>query len=107
MSQSKPNGGDKEARSRRPRNNAVALRYNPEKDYSPVVVASGHGKVAEKIIEVADENGVPVYRDDSAAALLTMLDVGKPVPNDLFEIVAAIYVEIMKTSKDVRKKAGL
>ena len=44
---------------------AVALRYNPEKDYSPVVVAAGHGHVAERIIELADENGVPVYRDDN------------------------------------------
>lgn len=84
-------------------NHAVALKYNPEKDYSPVVVAAGHGHVAEKIISIADENGVPVYRDDSAAALLTMLDVGKPVPPELYEIVAAIYVEVLKAAKENRK----
>ena len=82
---------------------AVALKYNPEKDYSPVVVASGHGIVAEKIIELADENGVPVYRDDSAAALLSMLDVGKGVPPELYELVASIYVEILKTSDELKK----
>lgn len=83
---------------------AVALKYNPAKDYSPVVVASGHGNVAEKIIELADENGVPVYRDDSAAALLTMLEVGKSVPAELYQIVASIYVEVLKTANELKKK---
>lgn len=78
------------------KNSAVALKYNPDKDYAPVVVASGHGNVAEKIISLADESGVPIYRDDSAAALLTMLKVGKTVPPDLYELVAAIYAEILR-----------
>ncbi len=85
-------------------NSAIALKYNPEKDYSPVVVASGHGAVAEKIIQIADENGVPVYRDDSAAALLTMLEVGKSIPPELYQLVAAIYVEVIKTSDEIKKK---
>ena len=32
---------------------------------APVVVASGMGYLAEKIVEVASENGVPVYEDNS------------------------------------------
>ena len=83
-------------------NSAAALRYNPDKDYSPVVVASGHGKVADRIIEMADENGIPVYRDDSTAALLTMLDIGKSIPKELYEVVAAIYVEILKAADEVK-----
>ncbi|MEG0614681.1 MAG: EscU/YscU/HrcU family type III secretion system export apparatus switch protein [Oscillospiraceae bacterium] len=83
---------------------AIALKYNAEKDASPVVVASGHGEVAERIISIADDNGVPVYRDDSAAALLTMLDIGKAIPPDLYEIIAAIYVEILKASNEIKKK---
>lgn len=83
------------------KNSAVALKYNPDKDYAPVVVASGHGNVAEKMISIADSNGVPIYRDDSAAALLSMLKVGKTIPPDLFELVASIYVEILKTSGKV------
>ena len=79
---------------------AVALKYNPEKDYSPIVVAAGHGHAAERIISLADESGVPVYRDDSAAAVLTMLDVGQGVPPEMYSVVAAIYVEVMKLAKE-------
>ena len=84
-----------------PRNSAaVALKYNPEKDYTPIVVASGHGHVAEKIINLADENGVPVYRDDSATALLTRLNVGQGIPPELYQLVAGIYVQVMKIAKE-------
>jgi len=81
---------------------AVALKYNPDKDYSPVVVAAGHGPVAEKIIELADESGIPIYRDDSAAAVLSMVSVGKGIPPELYQIVAGIYVEVKKLSKQTK-----
>lgn len=78
------------------RNSAVALRYNNEKDNAPVIVASGYGPVADKIIEIADRNGIKVFRDDSTAALLTMLNVGNEIPPELYEIIAGIYTEILK-----------
>ena len=41
-------------RGKKPSNAAVALKYNPEKDYTPIVVATGQGHVAEKIINLAN-----------------------------------------------------
>ena len=89
------------SRYRKPITNgaAVALKYNPEQDYSPVVVASGHGKVAERIINLAEENGVPVYRDDSTAAMLTMLSIGEGIPPELYQVVAGIYVQVVALAK--------
>ncbi|MFT3951814.1 MAG: EscU/YscU/HrcU family type III secretion system export apparatus switch protein [Oscillospiraceae bacterium] len=55
------------------KNKAVALKYDTEKDLAPLVVASGYGEIAQKIIGIAEVNGIPVYRDDSAASLLCML----------------------------------
>lgn len=89
----KPSAGDNSK-------SAVALKYNPEKDYSPVVVAAGHGHVAERIVTLADESGVPIYRDDSTAAVLTMLDVGQGIPPEMYSVVAGIYVEVMKIAKE-------
>lgn len=83
---------------------AVALKYNPQKDYTPIVVAAGHGKVAEQIINIADENGVPIYRDDSTAAMLTMLNVGQGIPPELYQVVAGIYVQVMQLAKENNSK---
>lgn len=91
-------------KGKKPSSAAVALKYNPEKDYTPIVVASGHGHVAEKIINLADENGVPVFRDDSATALLTMLNVGQGIPPELYQLVAGIYVQVMQIAKEKNSK---
>ena len=37
------------------RQKAVALKYNPDKNGAPVIVASGMGYLAEKIVETAAE----------------------------------------------------
>jgi flagellar biosynthesis protein len=82
---------------------AVALKYNPEITYAPVVIASGMGELAQRIVNIADENGVPIYRDDSVAALLVMLNAGEHIPQELYQIVASIYAEVVLTADEMKK----
>ncbi len=74
------------------RQKAVALKYNPEKNGAPVIVASGMGYLAEKITETALEAGVPVYEDDSLATLLTQLKLGAEIPKELYQAIVDIYI---------------
>ena len=83
---------------------AVALKYNPDVNYAPVVVASGLGELAQRIVNIADESGVPIYRDDSVEALLVMLNSGETIPKELYQIVASIYAEVVYTANDMRKQ---
>ena len=73
----------------------TALRYNPEKNSSPVIVAAGTGFVAQNILNLAEENGIPIYHDDSAATLLSKLQMGQEIPPELFQIVVNIYVSLL------------
>ena len=84
------------------KNKAVALRYSMEEDAAPIVIASGYGHIADKIIDIAENQGIPVFRDDSAASMVCMLEVGKTIPPELYEIVAAIYVQLLKTSDSIK-----
>ncbi len=97
MSQSK--SGKKEPKAAQQK--AVALKYSAEHDISPVVLAAGYGPIAERIINIAEQRGVPVYRDDSAASMLCMLDVGSNIPPELYQVVAAIYCQILKTAQSL------
>ncbi len=85
------------------KNKAVALKYNTDNDLAPVIIASGYGEIANKIIEIAENNGIPVFRDDSAASLMCMLEVGSSIPPELYEVVAAIYVRLLKAANDLQK----
>lgn len=74
------------------RQKAVALKYNPDKNGAPVIVASGMGYLAERITETAMEAGVPVYEDDSLATLLTQLQLGAEIPTELYQAIVDIYI---------------
>ena len=75
---------------------AVALRYDENKDVAPVIVASGLGYMAERIVEMANENGVPVYEDNSLATVLTQLDLGTAIPEELYQAIVDIYAYFLK-----------
>ena len=70
---------------------AVALSYDGGAG-APVVVASGMGYLAEKIVEVAAESGVPVYEDNSLATMLSQLSLGQEIPDSLYRAIVEIYV---------------
>lgn len=71
---------------------AVALKYNSSKDAAPVIIASGSGYIADKVVEIAEDSGVPVYRDDSLAILLSQLDMGSEIPEELYSSIVDIYM---------------
>jgi flagellar biosynthesis protein FlhB len=74
---------------------ACALRYDEkEGDQAPVVVASGEGDLAARIVQAAREYGVPVVRDVPLTRALVELDVGDVIPEALYEAVAEILREI-------------
>lgn len=83
---------------------AAALKYSPGKDAAPIVVAAGSGYVAHKIVEVADECGITVYHDDSAATMLSKLALGQDIPPALYQLVVDIYVAVIAAS-DAAKAA--
>ena len=85
---------------------AVALQYGAD-DSAPVVVASGMGYLAERIVDVAQENGVPVYEDDSLATVLTQLNLGQEIPPELYQAIVEIYVYFLNFDvQNRRPKAG-
>ena len=70
---------------------AVALTYK-EGDKAPTILATGKGYVAEKIIEAAKEENVPVHKDEKLAATLSKLEIGDYIPKELYGVVAEILV---------------
>jgi flagellar biosynthesis protein len=73
---------------------AVALKYNSEKDSAPTIVASGQGLVAENILKTAAENNVTVQEDSDLAQMLSHLELGSEIPEELYDVVAEIVLFI-------------
>jgi len=80
---------------------AVALKHELGKTDAPRVVASGRGSFAERIIEKATENEVPIHKDDDLASLLSNLSVPSFIPEELFEAVARVLAFVYRINDKI------
>ncbi|KYH29106.1 EscU/YscU/HrcU family type III secretion system export apparatus switch protein [Clostridium thermopalmarium] len=84
--------------SKNKKKRAAALKY--ESNYNaPIVTAAGMGYIADKIIEEAEKNQVPVVYNKELAELLTNVDVGSYIPEELYNAVAEVIAYIMDTDR--------
>lgn len=81
------------------RKKAVAIRYTEGKDRAPVVVAKGAGELAERIIELAKKEGVPVLEDRHLIEALLKIEVFEEIPPVLYEAVAKVLVFVQEARK--------
>jgi flagellar biosynthesis protein len=70
---------------------AAAIKYDIN-ETAPTVIAKGKGIVADKILEKANEQELPIYKDEKLVESLTKLDIGDMIPPELYQIVAEILV---------------
>ena len=76
---------------------AVALKYEVEEVKAPCVVAKGQRLVAEKIKQIARDNGIPVVEDKPLArALFKMVDIGETIPANLYRAVAELLAHVYR-----------
>lgn len=80
---------------------AVALRYNAESDAAPRVIAKGDRLLAERIIEIAKENGVPIHEDPDLVALLSVVDINREIPDALYRAVAEVLAFVYTIGRSV------
>ena len=77
---------------------AVALSYNLG-DAAPTVIATGKGILADKIIDGAKDNDIPLYEDGKLAKTLSKLDLGETIPPELYSVVAEVLVFVDRMDK--------
>jgi flagellar biosynthesis protein len=80
------------------RQQAVALRYEPERDRAPKLVAKGQGYLAEKILELARQHHIPVREDKNLLQILSRLDLNQEIPAEVYKAVAEILAFIYRLS---------
>jgi flagellar biosynthesis protein len=84
-----------------PRPGAVALRYNPQApflDAAPRLVAKGEGLLADRILKLARENGIPIERDPDLLAALQPLEIDRMLPPELFKAVAIMLAALYRAN---------
>ena len=82
---------------RNPTHFAVALRYKPEEDDAPIVLAKGQDAVALRIVQIAEEHNIPAIENVALArALYAQTELNQFIPQELYGPVAEVLIYIFK-----------
>lgn len=80
---------------------AAALRYDPQRDAAPKVVAKGRGAVAEAITAIAREHHLPLHTDPNLVEVLEAMDVDLEIPPELYRAVAEVLAFVYRLNGKV------
>jgi flagellar biosynthesis protein len=93
---------EKPAASASLRDVAVALAFEKGEDAAPRVVAKGRGLVAQRIVELARENGVVIDTNAELAEALSRVDLDELIPVELYKAVAEVIGYVLRTRARMR-----
>lgn len=82
------------------RKKSVALKY-PEWAAAPVVAATAAGDAVDRMIEIAQENNVPVVQNEAMAQVLSGQKVGTIVPEETWLVLAKIFAFVIERDKSI------
>ncbi|NLG36552.1 MAG: EscU/YscU/HrcU family type III secretion system export apparatus switch protein, partial [Clostridiales bacterium] len=90
-----------------PTHYAVAIRYEMGRSGAPTVVAKGVDRIAQKIRQIAQENGVHITENrELARALYKRVDIGETIPAEYYRAVAEILAYVYRMRNYAARQTG-
>jgi flagellar biosynthesis protein len=78
---------------------AVALHYEKGSKEAPRVVAKGRGLIAERIVALAEENGVVIEANPVLAEALSGVELDDTIPLELYDAIAIVIGYVLRQTR--------
>lgn len=78
----------KKVHPKTPEKKAASLQYDGSR--APIVSAAGSGEIAEQIIAIAKQHGIPLFENEALLELLVNIGIGEEIPESLYLCIAQI-----------------
>lgn len=78
---------------------AVALHYEKGSTEAPRVVAKGRGLIAERIVALAEENGVVIETNPVLAEALSGVELDDTIPLELYDAIAVVIGYVLRQTR--------
>lgn len=83
---------------------AAAISYDPAENDVPILSAFGEGHLAQKIVDVARESGVPVMQEPGLTNMLSKLSVGDEIAPEMYDAVAKVLAFVSEVDRSYGEK---
>jgi flagellar biosynthesis protein len=87
----------------------IAVGYSPGNS-APEILAIAKGILVDKLINIAKENNITIYKDSDLAEILSLMTPGDKVPENLFHILSEVLAYCYRINdkfKEKVEKAGI
>lgn len=78
---------------------AVALHYEKGSKEAPRVIAKGRGLVADRIVALAEENGVVIEANPVLAEALSGVELDDTIPVELYDAIAVVIGYVLRQTR--------
>lgn len=82
----------------------IALKFTPDENKGPKILAKGEGLLGEKIKGVAKRHGVPIVEDAPLAEALSPIPVGQEIPENLYRAVAGVFAFVLSQKTEATRE---
>jgi flagellar biosynthesis protein len=82
-------------------NIGVALEYSGD---IPRILATARGLLFDRLIQIAREHNITIYKDADLAQVLSQLPIGSQIPDDLYKAVAEVLAYCYRTNSEFKAK---
>ena len=83
---------------------AAAISYDPSENDVPILSAFGEGHMAQKILEIAKESGVPILPEPGLTSMLSKLSVGDEIAPEMYDAVAKVLAFVSEVDRSYGEK---
>ena len=83
---------------------AAAISYDPSENDVPILAAFGEGYMAQKIVDIAKESGVPVVPEPGLTNMLSKLGVGDEIAPEMYDAVAKVLAFVSEVDRSYGEK---
>ena len=83
---------------------AAAISYDPSENDVPILSAFGEGHMAQKIVDVAKESGVPVLPEPGLTGMLSKMSVGDEIAPEMYDAVAKVLAFVSEVDRTYGEK---
>jgi len=90
--------------NKKPIARAAAISYDPAEHDAPVLAAFGEGYLAEKIVSVARESGIPILPEPNLTSMLSKISIGDEISPDMYEAVAKVLAFVSEIDRSYGEK---
>ena len=83
---------------------AASLKYDDSTNKAPTVTASGKRETANNIIKIAEENNIPIKKDEDLVNMLSEIELNQEIPVELYQAVAEVFSFVYEMANEEKNR---